>query len=88
MSHRPSLFKYHKFLIKFDGEGGWAFSQLDSDKEVIFVLCLSDVGFLISTDFVRQLLSIQEEIKSIKAQLDDIPRVEERLEEIRKELRI
>jgi len=67
VSHRPSLFKYHKFLIKFDGEGGWAFSQLDSDKE---------------------LLSIQEEIKSIKAQLDDIPRVEERLEEIRKELRI
>lgn len=35
VSHRPSLFKYHKYLLKFDGQGNWTFSQLDSDKELL-----------------------------------------------------
>jgi len=36
VSHRSSLFKYHKFLLKFDGEKNWTFSQIDTDKEVPF----------------------------------------------------
>jgi len=49
VSHRPSLFKYHKFLVRFDGEGGWTFSQLDTDKEVSSKLCLKLSLFLFSS---------------------------------------
>ncbi|KAI9183096.1 hypothetical protein H9P43_004013 [Blastocladiella emersonii ATCC 22665] len=34
VSHRTSLFKYHDFLLKFDGEGGYEFTPLDHSGEV------------------------------------------------------
>ena len=33
VSHRPSLFKYHEFLLKFDGHGSYEFSAFDHEKE-------------------------------------------------------
>lgn len=29
ISHRASLFKFHDYYLKFDGEGGWEFKELE-----------------------------------------------------------
>jgi ATP-binding cassette subfamily D (ALD) protein 3 len=33
VSHRPSLFPYHEFMLRFDGEGGYEFGQLILEGE-------------------------------------------------------
>ena len=29
VSHRSSVFKYHEWILRFDGEGGYTFGRLD-----------------------------------------------------------
>ncbi|KAI7181673.1 hypothetical protein KC324_g8545, partial [Hortaea werneckii] len=34
VSHRRSLWKYHGWILQFDGQGGHVFTQLDADKRL------------------------------------------------------
>lgn len=34
VSHRPSLWKYHKYILQYNGQGGYAFAPLDADKRL------------------------------------------------------
>ena len=34
VSHRSTLWKYHKYLLEFDGLGGWKFSTLENVEDM------------------------------------------------------
>ncbi|KAE9410674.1 adrenoleukodystrophy protein [Gymnopus androsaceus JB14] len=34
VSHRPSLWKYHEFILHYDGQGGYVFTKLDAEKRL------------------------------------------------------
>jgi ATP-binding cassette subfamily D (ALD) protein 2 len=34
VTHRPSLWKFHNYLLQFDGQGNYEFSELNADKRL------------------------------------------------------
>ncbi|EPQ30296.1 uncharacterized protein PFL1_02412 [Pseudozyma flocculosa PF-1] len=34
VSHRPSLWKYHSYVLQYDGQGGYVFTELDAEKRL------------------------------------------------------
>ena len=34
VSHRPSLWKYHSYVLQFDGQGHYVFTELDAEKRL------------------------------------------------------
>ena len=61
VSHRNSLWKYHNYILQYDGSGGYVYCLLDAEKR----------------------LELQEEKQSIEHQLNNMPKLEQRLDELR-----
>ncbi|BFZ63511.1 ATP-binding cassette long-chain fatty acid transporter pxa2 [Saitoella coloradoensis] len=34
VSHRPSLWKYHEYILQYDGQGGYIFTELDAEQRL------------------------------------------------------
>ncbi|CDS12273.1 Putative ATP-binding cassette, subfamily D(ALD), member 2 [Lichtheimia ramosa] len=34
VSHRPSLWQYHNFILQYDGQGGYVFTKLDAQRRL------------------------------------------------------
>ncbi|KAJ3035294.1 hypothetical protein HK097_004242, partial [Rhizophlyctis rosea] len=34
VSHRPSLWRYHNWILQYDGEGGYVFTELDAERRL------------------------------------------------------
>ncbi|CAM0135483.1 unnamed protein product [Umbelopsis sp. WA50703] len=60
VSHRPSLWQYHNFILQYDGQGGYVFTKLDAQKR----------------------LALQEEKNTIEHKLQEMPKMQTRLEEL------
>ncbi|KAF9347817.1 hypothetical protein BGX34_002860 [Mortierella sp. NVP85] len=61
VSHRPSLWQYHNFILQYDGQGGYVFTKLDAERR----------------------LALQEERQMLEHKLAEIPKIEQRLEDLR-----
>ncbi|KAF9111781.1 hypothetical protein BGX27_004436 [Mortierella sp. AM989] len=61
VSHRPSLWQYHNYILQYDGQGGYVFTKLDAERR----------------------LALQEERQVLEHKLAEIPKIEQRLEDLR-----
>ncbi|KAG0315647.1 hypothetical protein BGZ99_007335 [Dissophora globulifera] len=61
VSHRPSLWQYHNYILQYDGQGGYVFTKLDAERR----------------------LALQEERQTLEHKLAEIPKIEQRLEDLR-----
>lgn len=64
VSHRPSLWKYHNYILQYDGQGGYVFTKLDAERR----------------------LALQEEKTAIEQKLSELPKMKDRLLELRSAL--
>uniref|UniRef100_A0A7E4VFE9 ABC transporter domain-containing protein n=1 Tax=Panagrellus redivivus TaxID=6233 RepID=A0A7E4VFE9_PANRE len=66
VTHRPTLWKFHTHLLKYDGEGSYKFTHMDTSA--------------------NQRLSFADEKAEVERKLQEMPRLKQRLQELRKAL--
>lgn len=81
VSHRPSLWQYHNFILQYDGQGGYVFTKLDAQKR----LALQEEKNAVSIHFscfgiscIHTLSTLQIEQKLI-----EVPKMQLRLQELK-----
>ena len=49
VSHRPSLWKYHNYILQYDGKRGYIFTQLDAAARLALEEERQRIDFTLST---------------------------------------
>ncbi|KAJ3210955.1 hypothetical protein HDU67_004853 [Dinochytrium kinnereticum] len=62
VSHRPSLWKYHNWILQYDGQGGYVFTELDAERR----LALQEEKNLIEQKLV-EVPKLEKRLKELKA---------------------
>lgn len=65
VSHRPSLFPYHEYLLRFDGLGGYQFGKLElDDLKHPFSFSKSNYNSMMNMDDAELHHILDEEVES------------------------
>ena len=67
VSHRPSLWKYHNWILQFDGQGGYVFTPLDPTKRL--ALQEDKIALEMKLAEVKKLEAKLEELEGVKGEL-------------------
>ncbi len=65
VSHRPSLWQYHKYILQYDGQGGYVFTKLDAEKR----LAIEEEKQMIDVA-LRNIPALQERLSDLKKSLE------------------
>jgi ATP-binding cassette subfamily D (ALD) long-chain fatty acid import protein len=77
VSHRPSLWQYHNYILQYDGQGGYVFTKLDPERLLFFFYNA------VSIFTCSRRLALQEEKQKLEHMLLEVPKLESRLKELR-----
>ncbi|KAL2912361.1 ATP-binding cassette long-chain fatty acid transporter pxa2 [Polyrhizophydium stewartii] len=66
VSHRPSLWKYHNWILQYDGQGGYVFTKLDAERR----LALQEEKNSIEQKLIEA-PKIEKRLKELRALLDE-----------------
>ncbi|CAG8553057.1 6149_t:CDS:10 [Paraglomus brasilianum] len=67
VSHRPSLWKYHNFILQYDGQRGYVFTKLDAERR----LALQEEKQMLEHKMV-EVPKLKSRLNDLKAMLTDI----------------
>lgn len=65
VSHRPSLWKYHNWILQYDGQGGYVFTKLDAERR----LALQEEKNAIEHKLI-EMPKVQKRLRELRALVD------------------
>lgn len=81
VSHRRSLWKYHKQILQFDGQGGYVFTGLDWERRLKLEEYVLATG-LNPCKTLKRMLTMHSEKDELELQLRAVPDVQRRITEL------